>query len=107
MAILKHMVAQKVISGLRGVIDYYYYMGIPCARSWPSKPAVDRNPNVRAQWPIFSNAAKLWSQVSPVVRQACEEMAVGTNLTDKDIFTRGYISGTLKFYQPPDELEET
>ena len=60
-----------------------------------------------AQWQAFRTAAKLWSDVSPAIREAYQDMAVGTNLTDKDVFTRGYISGTLRFFITVDELEES
>lgn len=105
MAIIKEMVGQKVIDGFRGVIDFYYYMGIPCARAWPKSPGKRRSPPVMAQWQIFKQAAQLWRELSPVVRQAYEDMAKATNLTGKDMFFRGYISGTLRYYVPVDELE--
>lgn len=106
MAIIKAMVGQKVIDGFRGVIDFYFYMGIPCARSWPKSPGKRRSPSVTAQWPVFQNAARLWRELSPGVRKTYEDMAVTTNLTAKDIFFRGYISGTLRYYIPVDELQE-
>ena len=105
MAKIKHMVGLKVIDGFKGVIDYYYYMGVPCARKWPRKPITSRIPSVQAQWPIFSNAASLWTNLSPEMKAWYEEMAEPTNLTGKDLFFRGYISGTLRFYVPVDELE--
>lgn len=104
MAIIKAMVGQKVIDGFKGVIDFYFNMGIPCARSWPKSPGKSRSAPVMAQWPIFSEAARLWRQLSPEVKEAYNEMAAVTNLTGKDMFFRGYISGTLRFYAPPGEL---
>lgn len=106
MAIIKAMVGQKVIDGFRGVIDFYFYMGVPCVRSWPRKPRGARSAPVMAQWPVFQNAARLWREISPEVRKTYEDMAVTTNLTAKDIFFRGYISGALRYYIPVDELEE-
>jgi len=100
------MIGQKVIDGFKGVIDFYYWMGIPCARAWPKSPGKNRNPNVQAQWPIFQTAAQLWRDISPAVREAYNDMAKPTNLTGKDMFFRGYISGTLRYYQPVDDLEE-
>ncbi|GAI44205.1 unnamed protein product [marine sediment metagenome] len=105
MAIIKEMVGQKVIDGFKGVIDFYYYMGVPCARAWPKSPGKSRSANVMAQWPVFKTAAQLWGELSPEVRQAYEDMAAVTNLTGKDMFFRGYISGTLRYYVPPGELE--
>lgn len=107
MAIIREMVGQKIISGFKGVVDFYYYMGVPCARAWPKSPGRNRSPAVMSQWPVFTHAAELWRELSLEVRQAYKQMAVGTNLTARDLFFRGYISGTLRFYQPVDDLEES
>lgn len=98
------MVGRKVINGFKGTIDFYVYKGQPCARAWPRSPGKKRAPAVMAQWSAFITAAKLWREVSPAIRQAYQDMAVGTNLTDKDVFTRGYISGTLRFFITVDDL---
>ncbi len=107
MAVLKEMVGLKVIRGFRGVIDFYYCRGVPCARRWPKKPSHIRAPAVREQWTAFKEAAELWKQLSPEVIQAYEDMAQPSNLTGRDMFFRGYISGTLRYYVPVDELEES
>ncbi|MBA7671204.1 hypothetical protein ES703_79357 [subsurface metagenome] len=107
MAIIKEMPGQKIIDGFRGVIDFYYYMGVPVARSWPRSQGNSQTPASVAQWPVFSYVNKLWKDVSPEVRAAYEDMTAGTNLTAKDMFVRGYISGTLRFFIPVDELEES
>ncbi|MBA7588906.1 hypothetical protein ES708_30977 [subsurface metagenome] len=106
MAIIKKMPSLAIIDGLKGTIDYYVYMGVPCARRWPRSPGHRRTPEVEAQWAVFKEAAALWPQISPEVRQAYAEMAVTTDLTARDMLTRGYISGTLRYYQPVDELPE-
>ena len=104
-AVLKEMVAQKVIDGFKGKVDFYYYMGIPCARAWPKSPGKIRSYPVMSQWPVFISAAKLWREITPEVRLFYDEMATTTNLTGKDMFFRGYISGILRYYVPPDALE--
>jgi len=100
------MVGRKVISGFRGVIDFYYYMGIPVARTWPRKPSMKRAPEVQATIRIFKQANIIFPQISPEVRQAYRDMVGSTNITWKDMFFRGYISGTLRYFFPPGELEE-
>ena len=107
MAIIKEMVSRKIIDGFKGTVDFYVYKGVPCARRWPRSQGKSQTPASVAQWPVFRRAAELWSQVSPEVRQAYEDMTAGTNLTAKDMFFRGYISGTLRFFIPVDELEES
>lgn len=107
MAIIKEMVGQKVIDGFRGVLDFYYHCGIPCVRTWPRSPRTPRSPQVIVQNQIFIQATAAMKEISPVVRQAYEDMVGTTNLTWKDMFYRGYLSGTLRYFFPVDELEET
>ncbi len=98
MAKIKRLPSLNIIRGFKGTIDYYVYMGQPCARAWPKSPGKRRAASVMAQWPVFTAAASLWKQLSPEVKQVYHDFAVSTNLTGRDWFTRGYISG---IYQKP------
>ena len=100
------MPGQAIIDGFRGTIDFHVYMGVPCFRRWPKSPGRLRTPAVMEQWAPFSIATQLWHQVSPQVKEAYAEMAKETNLTARDMFMRGYLSGTLRYYAPVDELSE-
>ncbi len=106
MAIITKMPAMVIIDGFRGILDFYVHCGLICVREWPKSPGHRRTPEVEAQWAVFKEAAALWPQISPEVRQAYAEMAVTTDLTARDMLTRGYISGTLRYYRPVDELPE-
>lgn len=103
---LATMVSEAVIDGFKGTIDFYVYKGMPCFRRWPKKRGGQFTPQEMAGWTVFTQAAALWNELSPEVRLAYEEMAVTTNLTAKDMFFRGYISGILRYYWPVDELSE-
>lgn len=105
MAIIKHMLGEKVISGFRGVLDFYYWMGIPCVRAWPKSPGHARSAAVEAQWQFFAKAVALWREASPDVREACQWMSSDTGLTSRDIFMRCYMSGYKKTITTVDELE--
>jgi len=106
MAIITKMPALKIISGFKGTLDFYVHCGLNCVRRWPRSPGHRRTPEVEAQWPVFKEAVALWAEISSVVRDAYAEMAVTTDLTPRDMFTRGYISGILRYYWPVDELSE-
>jgi len=97
MAIVKEMVAQEVISGFKGTVDFYYWMGIPCARRWPRSPGHTRAPDVMSQWPAFTYAVKLWVQVSPIVRAAYNTLAPDTGLSGRDWFMRAYLTGIFRY----------
>jgi len=97
---LTRMPQEAIISGFRGVVDYYYYMGVPCFRAWPKSPGHRRAPAVEAQWAAFSYAAGEWNNLSPELRRAYEELATGSGLSGRDMFQRAYLKG-LYAYPPP------
>jgi len=107
MAKLANVPALDIISGFKGVIDFYVNYqsgnrevagkGIPCARRWPRSPGHRRAPAVEAQWSAFSTAASLWNQLSDEVQDTYNAMASGTGLSGRDLFTRGYITGLYRY----------
>ncbi|MBA7627009.1 hypothetical protein ES703_34470 [subsurface metagenome] len=105
MAKIKSMVADEVISGFKGKLDFYVHRGQPCVRMWPRSPGKRRSAAVEAQWPLFAVAAKLWDQIPEDIRAAYEQMATDTGLSARDMATRAYISGYKKLIATVDELE--
>lgn len=101
MAKLVEMIGEKVISGFKGKLDFYYYMGIPCVRRWPKSPGSRRAPQVEAQWPAFSYAAKEWGNLSAAIQRTYEELATGSALTGRDMFQRSFLSGLYRNPPPP------
>jgi len=92
MAKITKLPALTIIKGFRGTLDYYVYMGLACVRVWPRSPGHSRAPAVEAQWQAFSEATKLWSQLSPEVQDAYNRMAAGTHLTGRDLSVKCYLS---------------
>ncbi|GAI06144.1 unnamed protein product, partial [marine sediment metagenome] len=89
----------EVVSGFKGTIDYYVWKGIACARAWPRSPGRRRAPAVEAAWLAFSWAASNWNELSPEVRQAYEDLATGTYMTARDIFTKSFINGAFLYLE--------
>jgi len=104
MAKIDVMPHEGIISGFRGVIDFYYCRGIACARKWPVKPKYTRSPAVKESWPIFAKAASLWNELSPEIRRAYEAMAQASGLSGRDMFTRSYMAGFKMMIEPPGDL---
>jgi len=104
MARITRLPSQAIIDGYKGTLDFYVCMGIPCVRKWPTSPGHIRSEAVMQQWPIFTLAAQLWRQLSESARQPFVEMAMSTNLTARDVFTKSYISGMFSWYTAPDDL---
>lgn len=97
MAKLTEMPSQAVISGFKGTVDYYVYMGIPVARAWPRSPGHDRAPSVQAQWPAFSYAAQEWNYLSPAVQAAYNTLALSSGLNGRDLQMRSYLTGLYRY----------
>ena len=97
MVILREMIAQKIISGFRHTIDFYYHDGVPCARRWPRSPGHKRTPAVMAGWPAFTYAAGEWNRLSPIVRHAYEQLATKSGLNGRDMQMRAYMTGLYRY----------
>lgn len=110
MAKLKVLPALAIIDGFKGKVDYYINYqtsdpalrgeGIPCARMWPRSPGHRRAPAVEAQWAKFAYISGKWLTLSNEIQDAYREMASGTGLSGRDMFTRGYLSGLYRYPFP-------
>ena len=100
MALLTSMPSQAIIAGYKGKLDFYYWRGLPCCRSWPKSPGKNRAPAVRSQWPIFTVAAREWANLSPEVQAAYNKMAERSGLCGRDLQIRSYLSGLYRWDVP-------
>ena len=97
MAKLTALPHQDIINGLKGKIDYYLWMGVPVARKWPRSPGKHRSPAVQAQWPAWTVASRLWSDMDGDMQQWYRETAHGSNLSGRDLAQKAYLAGYLKY----------
>jgi len=100
MAKLLVMPEQAIIAGFKGTVDFYEWMGIPVARSWPRSPGKTRAPAVAAQWPAFALAAREWKNISAAVQAAYYSMAQSSGLDARDLQVRSYLSGLYRYDTP-------
>jgi len=100
MAVIKVMPSEAIISGFKGVIDFYYNMGLACVRRWPRSPGRRRTPAVESTWSVFSYASKEWANLSPEVQAAYNKMSTGSGLTGRDLFQRAYLKGIFQYPMP-------
>lgn len=97
MAKLARMPSLAIISGFKGHIDFYQWMGIPVARKWPRSPGHLRAQAVMDQWADFSYATGAWNLLSEEVQAAYRALSVGSGLSGRDLFTRSYLSGLYRY----------
>ena len=100
MAKLTVLPHQDIISGLKGQVDFYLWMGIPCARSWPRSPGKLRSTAVMAQWPAFSYAAGEWKRLTQIVQDAYNSLAENSGLSGRDMQIRAYMTGLYRYPTP-------
>jgi len=99
MAKLKEMMGEKVISGFKGELDFYYHDGIPCVRRWPKSPGSRRAPSVQAGWTPFTAAVKAWQTLPASAKLAYGAMVAGTGLRNFDAHMRSYMAGLTRLYE--------
>lgn len=107
MAKLTALPSLDIISGFKGVIDFYVFYpsahpearskGVPCARRWPRSPGHRRAAAVEAQWQAFSYSASLWLTLQEEIQDTYRKMASGTGLSGRDMFTRSYLKGLYSY----------
>jgi len=84
-------ISTQIIKSLAGVVDFYYWKGIPVARSWPKRSSVSTSPNVLASRQAFIDSRIDLKQVTGVVRLAWAQSAHGVTEAWLDYYTHQYM----------------
>jgi len=92
-AVLKQLPHQDIISGFKGVIDFYLWKGKPCARKWPRHGKRTPYPEEAANQERFAYANRLWPTLPEAIRNVYIQMAVGTRWRGQDLWVRAYMKG--------------
>jgi hypothetical protein len=97
MARLTNLPAQQLIDGFKGVLDYYLWLGIPCARKWPVWHKREPTAAEYANQELFAAVVTAWNDVDAVSRKAFFDLAVGTGLTARDMYVRASMKGLYRY----------
>lgn len=87
MAKLAHLPDNIVIAATKGVLDWYVYRGVPCARTWPRRPAMPRSPASTASAAAFGAFAHAVTRTDPSLIALASERARTSEWTWKDLIT--------------------
>ena len=74
-------------------MDFYLWIDIPCARSWPRWKFLPRTPAVQVYIDLMRAAMAAWNTASSDLKAAYRHQAQGSGLTARDLWVRGYIKG--------------
>jgi len=99
MAVLTAPFNAAQVQGLRGVVDFYYWRGIPVARAWPRKPNQPNSAAQLAQRAAYG-AASQWIKTTPGIMREQYRLNVSTIAQSwvdwcKHCQTRNARAGTL------------
>ncbi len=97
MAKISGLPNRDVIDMLAGTIDYYAYLGIPCARKWPVKHFPPTSAE-KEHWGPFRYVNQVAKELPPKVVHQWTPMIEDTYLTWKDMLNRAYLGHT---FNPP------
>lgn len=101
MAIITALPSRQVIDGFKGTIDFYLWRGIPCVRKWPIWRKRKAHPAELANQQQFAAIQRAWKYVDGTSRQAFQDMAAGTGLTARDVYTRAAVKGLYRYPTVP------
>lgn len=91
MAKIGAMPALGVIKGFRGVLDFYWWKGIACVRTWPHTPYAHRSPASLASAELFGQISNGYALLPGNLKDLYTQNATGSPRTGRDV----YMSATL------------
>lgn len=92
----------EIIRGLKGILDFYVWRGLPCVRAWPKyRPAKQTAPSLAAAT-LFGAIIKGYNLLGDGARDAYYDAAIGIPRSPRDIYVTG-VYGNLHVRQevPP------
>jgi len=78
-----------IIRGLKGILDFYLWRGLPCVRAWPRwRPARQSDASTAAAL-LFGAIIKAYSRVGPIALPAYQDDAADQPRSARDIMVTG------------------
>lgn len=97
MAILDKPWDKDRVYGLKGILDFYTWKGIPVVRKWPNTNYSSLTPATKAQWPIFGYISQAWNKIDVSVADAYTEMSLHTQRLPRDYQLEVFYNKTVYF----------
>jgi len=98
--------SREMVRDLSGVVDFYYWRGIPCARLWPRKTTLPPSAAMLGARLAFIQSRKDLRAVSGATRAAWAASAVGVKQAWLDYYTSIYMRTWRDFHTFPPVVTE-
>ncbi len=109
MARLTALPSLDIIHGFQGVLDFYLWKGLPCARKWPYTPPSHVTEGTIAARALFGAISQGYSLLGDGPLQAFQEDAADQTRTARDIYMTavyGHLHERTEPEPPPPPEEE-
>lgn len=84
----------RTIVESKGVVDFYYWKGIPCARKWPRKAVYERSAAEVLGSEKFTLVARATTGISSVMKEHWMGATTTGGTTWVDVFRNNALGGT-------------
>lgn len=108
MARLTALPSLDIIHGLKGVLDFYLWKGLPCVRSWPRMTKAQQTDGTIAASAIFGEISAAYRLLAPLELAALQEQAADQPRTARDLYISaayGHLHDEAPAPEPPPEEE--
>lgn len=107
MAIIDKPLSLELYKSLKGVVDFYYYKSLLCARSYPQHCRQPGTESQKKTWTALKESSKNRSLITKHDMEGYRTMAGGSHLTWYDLYKKIFIRGWHVDQKVPAILHDT
>jgi len=101
MARLTALPSLDIIHGLKGVLDFYLWKGLPCVRRWPRMTKAQQTQGTIAASAIFGEISTAYRTLAPLELAALQEAAKDQPRTARDLYMSAAYGHLHQVAEPP------
>lgn len=93
MAVITRPLNEEIFQQLKGVVDFYYWKSLLCARAYPKSIQQPGTPAQRTTWNAFNDARLFFKLLTQSDKKAYKYLAGGSHFTWRDLFMKVFLKG--------------
>lgn len=107
MAVLSGPLNLEMFQQLRGIVDFYYYKGLLCARAYPLHVIQPGTPQQQVTWDAMRTRGEAKRKLSDNVVGSFRNIAEASDKTWFDVFTTSWLTGYNEIKTEPPLVYDT
>lgn len=107
MAVITEPINHEIFQQLKGVVDFYYWKKLLCARAYPKVVNQPGTPAQRITWIGFKQSLSYFELLTQEDKKAYRKLAGGSHFTWRDLYTKVFLKGYWKLKGVPPVLFNT